>query len=322
MPEPVKHRVVLTGATGGLGRAILTELAARQDCEVLALVRDSSRLVQSFSNTLIERVDFADLSRLERLLQTFRPTAFIHGAATGMQKDSPLSPAELRECNVTMSVRLCELVAGISGCRFVFIGSGLAYRDQGRPLCEDDPLLMAGKYTYAASKAEADWCVREVAAKKAVPLVVIRPFSFSGVGDRGTRLFPSLLQKASEGGRFEVRSGENVRSYCAVRDIARGVLQATIFWQMTPTEAAIFNLGSDRTESLQILIKAVAEELQLNVKLDVVSHAAKPQFLVANVSRARAKLNWQPQINFAYALWELAQELFPNLKLNKPRQAL
>src|SRR6478736_8195004 len=128
-PEPVKHRIVLTGATGGLGQAILAELKARSDCSVLALVRDSTRVPLSFPNLQISQVDFAGLKRIEELVQAFQPTAFIHSAATGMQKDHPLSPSELRECNVTMSVRLCERVARVSNCRFVFVSSGLAYQD-------------------------------------------------------------------------------------------------------------------------------------------------------------------------------------------------
>jgi len=215
-PEPVKHRIVLTGATGGLGRAILAELQARSDCSVLALMRDSTRLPLNFPKLQISQVDFADLKRIEELVQAFQPTAFIHSAATGMQRDSLPSPSELRECNVTMSVRLCEVVARISNCRLVFVSSGLAYRDQGRSLREDDPLLMEPKSAYAYSKAEADIEVQKVAAENHVPLVIIRPFSFSGMGDKGTRLFPSLLRAATEERVADLSSGGQVRDHCAV----------------------------------------------------------------------------------------------------------
>lgn len=320
--ESVKHRIVLTGATGGLGRAILSELAARRDCVVLVLVRDASRVSQAFPNLQIERVDFADARRLEQLVRAFQPTAFIHSAATGMQLPRP-AWAEMLEANVTLSVRLAELVARIPGCRFIFISSGLAYRDQGRPLCEDDPLET--RHPYAASKAAADLLVRSVAGGQSMPLTIIRPFSFSGVGDLGTRLFPSLLQAAVEGRPADLSSGEQVRDHCAVSDIARGVLLAATQAASVGSAPDVFNLGSGRTEPLRRLIEGVVTELGLELKLNFGARPAnlfEPQFLVADTARARMQLNWQPQINFAHALWELAQASFPTLKLREPQRRL
>lgn len=324
-PETVKPRIVLTGATGGLGRAILAELSTRPDCQVLALVRDISRVAQAFPNLQIEGVDFGDQRRLEQLLQTFQPTAFIHGAAAGMQRDSVASWADLQESNVTLSVRLCELSARVPDCRFVFIGSGLAYQDQGRALCETDPLLVAAKNPYAASKAEADRLVQQAAAENSVPLVIIRPFSFSGIGDQGTRLFPSLLRAAIKGGSADLSPCEQVRDYSAVNDVARGVVLAAIRAAGVSSAPAIFNLGSGRTDSLRRLIEGVVAELGLTVKLNFGARPAnpfEPQFLVADTARARMQLNWQPRINFAHAIWELAQASFPALKLREPRRHL
>jgi nucleoside-diphosphate-sugar epimerase len=48
----------------------------------------------------------------------------------------------------------------------------------------------------------------------------------------------------------------------------------------------------------------------------------EPMYLAADISRARTLLNWRPKINFAHAIWELAQESFPSLKLKQPGAAL
>jgi len=316
-PAAVNHRIVLTGATGGLGRAMLGELEARNDCSVLALVRDPARLKPGAPHIQTAGVDFADLKRVEQLIHAFQPTTFIHAAATGMQIPRP-AWADMLECNVTLSVRLCELVASIPACRFVFISSGLAYRDQGRPLCEDDPLET--QHPYAASKAAADLLLRAVAAGNAGPLTVIRPFSFSGVGDMGTRLFPSLLQAAAQGRPIDLSAGDQVRDHCAVSDIARGVVVAAT-QPVVRSQTEIFNLGSGQAESLRQLIEHVVGELELKVKLNFGAQPAspfEPRYLVADISRAQARLGWKPRVNFAHAIWELAQASFPTLKLRQP----
>jgi UDP-glucose 4-epimerase len=316
-----RHRIALTGATGGLGRAILAELAARSDCSALVLVRDAARLVVTVPRVQVEPVDFSDESRLARLLESYQPTVLIHAAATGMQIPRP-PWREMLECNVALSVRLCELAARLPRCRFVFVSSGLAYRDQGRALREDDPVET--NHPYAASKAAAETLVRAVAAEDNLPLTIIRPFSFSGPGDAGSRLFPSLLRAAERGQSLELSSGEQVRSHCAVQDVARGVLAAATKGD-DAAAVACFNLGSDRTESLRHLVEGVVAELGLQVQLKFGARPAtpfEPRFLAADISRAQAQLGWRPQVNFAHAVWALAQESFPGLRLREPRQNL
>lgn len=317
-----RHRIALTGATGGLGRAILAELAARSDCSALALVRNAARRAVTVPCVPVEPVDFSDESQLARLLESFQPTVLIHAAATGMQIPRP-PWGEMLECNVALSVRLCELAARLPRCRFVFISSGLAYRDQGRTLREDDPVET--NHPYAASKAAAETLVRAVAAEDNLPLTIIRPFSFSGPGDAGSRLFPSLLRAAERGQSLELSSGEQVRSHCAVQDVARGVLAAATKRDDASTSVACFNLGSNRTESLRHLVEGVVAELGLQVNLKFGARPAtpfEPRFLAADISRAQTQLGWRPQINFAHAVWALAQESFPGLRLREPRQNL
>jgi hypothetical protein len=41
--------------------------------------------------------------------------------------------------------------------------------------------------------------------------------------------------------------------------------------------------------------------------------------LVADIQRARS-IGWEPRVNLAYAVWELAGSKFPDLKLRRPEQ--
>ena len=41
-----------------------------------------------------------------------------------------------------------------------------------------------------------------------------------------------------------------------------------------------------------------------------------------DIVHVRAGLNWRPRLNFAFAIWQLAQESFPSLKVKPPRQWL
>jgi nucleoside-diphosphate-sugar epimerase len=205
----------------------------------------------------------------------------------------------------------------------VFVSTGLAYRDQGRPLHEDDPLDT--QHPYGASKAAADILVRSAAAEFGVPLTIFRPFSFSGLGDSSSRLFPSLLRAAVENRPFEMTSGSQVRDHCAASDIAHAIGLAILQGPVSAHPTRIFNLGSGSLQPLRALVEGVVAELGLNITLrfgEKPLTSFEPKHLVGDIARARAQLEWRPRMNFAYAIWQLAGESFPSLKLKQPRQWL
>ena len=81
---------------------------------------------------------------------------------------------------------------------------------------------------------------------------------------------------------------------------------------------------SGSTISLRKLIEDLVKDLGLEVKLNFGARdylQFEPKYLVADISRARRFLNWQPRTNFAYAIWQLARESFPSLRLKQPPEA-
>jgi nucleoside-diphosphate-sugar epimerase len=314
------ERIVVTGGSGTLGRHVLERIATRADAQVLALVRGSSRLNETLKAVSCERVDFQDGKAAAEAIGRFQPTAVIHCAAGGMQLPRP-DWLELVQFNVNVSLRLCEITARVPNCRFVYVSSGLAYRDQGRPLREDDPL--DSQHPYAATKAAADMLVRARACELHMPLTVVRPFSFSGSGDTGSRLIPSLLRAAEQKRPLALSPGDQIRDHCAVNDIAEGIALAATRRDCVPAKSEVFNFGSGNCGSLRELIEGIVEELGLEVTLDFGARdyaPFEPRYLVADTARARALLRWQPRTRFAYAVWQLARESFPSLKINQPER--
>jgi nucleoside-diphosphate-sugar epimerase len=314
------ERVVLTGASGILGFHLASQLSDEARTAVLCLQRPSSQHRKLPAGVECHYVDFLARNALREVIQRFRPRSIIHCAASGTQFPKP-NWFEMVRFNVDATLTLCESASLLEDCSFVYVSTGLAYRDQGRPLVEDDPLDTL--HPYGASKAAADLLVRAAGAEFRVPLTVVRPFSFTGLADSGTRLFPALLRAAAEKRPFDMSPGDQVRDHSAVQDIARGVLAAASLTRNHPQPLRVYNLGSGDTTSLKHLIQRLVSDLDLDLKLNFGARdysPFEPHFMVADPARALADLGWRAQTNLAYAVWQLAQEAFPSLKLRVPKE--
>jgi nucleoside-diphosphate-sugar epimerase len=288
-------RVLLTGATGTLGRNLVRRLEREPDIQLFLPGR-------------------ADLARPESCVAEARPELVIHAAASGLRQPRPPF-SEIAQFNVSMTLRLFEAAPQT---RFILIGSGLAYKPQGRPLREDDPL--ESLHPYGATRAAADLLLRAAAISTGRPLIVLRPFSFTGLDDGGGRLFPALLEAALRREAFPLTAGQQVRDFCAVQDVAEAAVLAVRRESKCPPE--VFNIGSGVSATIRETVETVCQALGLAVDLHFGAqpyYPQEPMHLVADTTSARRTLGWQARTTLAYAVWQLARAQFPALEVRCPQ---
>lgn len=316
------HRVVLTGASGTLGTALLEILGNDPRYKVLLLLRKPMAGLSLCRSVSARKVDFNNHRRLKKIIRSFRPRTVVHAVATGMKSPRP-DWGDLVRINVDLPLRLLEACRNRASPHFIMISTALAYRDQGRPLREEDPL--ESLHPYGASKATADILVRSAAVEFGVPLTVLRPFSFTGPGDAGGRLFPAILRAAEEKRHLALSPGHQVRDFISACDVAWGIVAAMENPPPRVDRPSIYNLGGGATQSVRRTIKEVMRQLGLKVELGFGKKKAaegEPRFLVADGRKARRELGWVPQENLAHAVWRLAKASFPRLKVREPAREL
>ena len=266
-------------------------------------------------------MDLWDREGVARIVADFRPETIIHCAATGMEFPKT-EWFDLIRFNVDFTVNLCESAALSGGSHFIFISTGLAYKSIPRPLSEADPLDT--RHPYGASKAAADLLVRSASVEFGLPLTVLRPFSFTGIGDDRSRLFPSILRAASSGVPIELTSGLQSRDHISARDVASAII-ATVRNVPAPDNPAVFNIGGGSSATVREMVEGVVGELGIPVKLRFGAKAEgrfEPSYLVADSSLAKKKLNWFPAQRLSHAVWELSRESFRDLNLSEPQELI
>ncbi len=215
-------KVLLTGATGFVGSAVLRKLVSSH--EVRALVRaDSSRKnLAGFSVQTVEG-DLRDMHSLEKAVQGC--SVVFHVAA-----DYRLwvhRPGDLYEVNVSGSRNLVTAAAKARVERMVYTSSVavLGLNRDGSPADEDTPVSfsdMIGHYKRSKFLAEAE--VKRIAQNIGLPVVIVNPSTPVGPGDiKPTPTGRIIVDAASGRMPAYVDTGLN---FVHVDDVAEGHLLA------------------------------------------------------------------------------------------------
>jgi nucleoside-diphosphate-sugar epimerase len=320
-PPEWKRRVLLTGASGTLGFNIARLLATDVNCHLLLPVRRPLPYLAALGPQIeLVPLELRDKKSVEDLLARTDPDVIVHCAASGLRPPRA-SWFELISFNVETTLRLFESYCLSRVSHFIHVGTGLVYRPQGRPIRESDPVETL--HPYGASKAAADLLLQAAAVEFGRTLTIIRPFGFTGLQDFRPRLFPSLLHAALAREPFAMTSGEQIRDFCAVEDIAQAIVLSID--RVPEAQIEKFNLGGGGATRVRQLVETVCSELGLQVQIQFGQNPSPPYdpaYLVADISAARQALGWYPTTRLSYAVWELAQEMAPELSLQKPERSL
>ncbi len=210
-------KILITGANGFVGSALVNKLAMNSNYKITAATRN---LNPSFPKTvrLFSVGEFFESVNWENGLSGV--DVVIHCAArVHVMRETASDPfAEFRRINVVGSLRLAEQAAKEGVKRFIFLstikvnGSGTKL---GAPFCLEN--IPAPLGPYAISKWEAEQGLRDIAAKKEMEVVIIRPPLVYGLGVKEN--FAALLKLARVGIPLPLGRIHNKRSFVALDNL-------------------------------------------------------------------------------------------------------
>ncbi len=208
------RQVLVTGASGFIGTAVVERLVARGD-RVRALVRRTSRTAE-LERLGVERVtgDVGDLPALAAAVEGCDWVVHLAGAVKA------LSGEELFRANAEGTRNVALACAALQRPPVLVYVSSLAAAGpsvDGRPRTEEDPPAPVSRY--GESKLAGEEAVRAVAGR--VPASIVRPPLV--YGPRDAELMPQLLSMARVG--VVIRAGGQKRySAIHVADLSDGIV--------------------------------------------------------------------------------------------------
>lgn len=302
--------VLVTGGAGYIGSHTCKALA---QAGYLPVVYDS--LARGHASAVkwgpLEIGDLLDGERLRDVLRKYRPYGVIHFAGLSYVGESMEDPLSYYRNNVGGTMVLLRAMAAECVTRLVFSSSCATYGiPESIPIREDT--VQAPINPYGQSKLMVEQLMKDHARVTGLSSVALRYFNAAGADAAGeigethdpeTHLIPLILGAAQGsaptvtvfGNDHPTPDGTCIRDYIHVTDLANAHVKSLS--QATSNNGfEALNLGTGRGHSILEVIKA-AEEIT-GSKVPYVfgpRRAGDPSTLVADVGRAKARLDWRTQ---------------------------
>ena len=300
-------RVLVTGGTGYIGSTAVEILLTRGFD--ISILDDCS---MGHADTVPAGVRFiqGSLLNVDEVADALTGCdAVMHFAGKSLVGESVEKPDLYHLVNVDGTGILLDQMRKQSITKIVFSSSAATY---GEPKVV--PILETSETNptnpYGATKLAIDHMITAEAAAHGISAASLRYFNVAGAlkADRGwlaerhnpeTHLIPNVLRSTTEnpvkifGTDWPTADGTCIRDYVHVIDLIDAHVKALA--SLGSPGHKIFNLGSGSGYSVRQVIAAASAAIGHQIPfIDSPRRAGDPAVLIADISKAKTQLNWEP----------------------------
>jgi nucleoside-diphosphate-sugar epimerase len=277
-------RVLVTGATGFIGRQVLAPLVAR-GFDVHAVSREGA----AAQGVTGHAVDLLQPTEIVRLLGDVRPTHLLHFAWYAVPGDYWTSPENVRWVEASLS--LVRRFAELDGERVVLAGTCAEY-DWAHGFCSETVTPLSPSTLYGASKDALRRVVEAYSPQTGLSTAWGRIFFLYGPHERPERLVSSVARSLVNGQPAAATHGRQIRDFLHVADV--GDAFAAL---LDSDVSGPVNVGSGEARTIAEVVFALGQAAGRPdlVRLgEIPAPANDPPVLLADVRRLRDEVGWTP----------------------------
>ena len=322
--------VLVTGGAGYIGSHMVQKLCDERETVVVLDNLTTGFRAAVPADVPFYQGDIANQIQVHQIIADHDINAIIHFAGSIVVPDSVADPLGYYHNNTVKSRALLEVAVATGVKHFIFSSTAAVYGAPAvRMVSECEPLLPMSPY--GSSKLMTEMMLADTAVAHDFNYVALRYFNVAGADPQGrcgqsTPRATHLIKVACEtalakrshiavfGRDYDTTDGTCVRDYIHVSDLARAHWDA-LGYLRDGGKSDVFNCGYSRGYSVLEVIEAVKAVSGVDFRVDDNERrAGDPPALVADSSKLRATLGWQPELEdlntiVAHALaWEAKLE--------------
>ncbi len=280
------RRVLVTGATGFVGRHTLAPLA-RRGFEVVAVT--SRRPLGSCDCVRWMKADLLTPGAPAAVMAEVRPTHLLHCA--WYAEHGAFWTAVENFSWLLASIPLLEAFAEAGGRRVVTAGTCAEY-DWDAGVCEEERTPLRPRTTYGVCKNALHAVQGSLCSRTGVSAAWGRLFLLYGPHENPARLIPSVINALLDGGRARCTDGGQVRDLLHVQDAA----DALVSLLESEVEGPV-NIASGDPIALRDAVILISELAGAPFGVDfgaIPRRDGDPLVLLGDTRRLRKEVGWFP----------------------------
>lgn len=279
-------RILVTGATGFIGRQCLPLLSAK-GYEIHAVSSRTPSL--HFSDVLWHQSDLMEPAQVSQLITDVKPTHLLHFAWYAIPGRFWTSLDNFRW--VQASLFLLQAFARAGGQRVVMAGTCAEY-DWNYGYCSEKVTPLLPNTVYGKCKHSLQIMLEAFGKQTGISTAWGRIFFLYGPHEHPDRLIPSVIRSALQERPVRCSHGNQIRDFLHVQDVADAFVQL-----LNSEVSGAVNIASGRPVTLKDVIRKIVRELGHE---DLIEWGAlqpppgDPPLVAANVARLSNEVGWRP----------------------------
>lgn len=297
--------VLITGVSGFCGRHLVRRLREERDYRIVGLDVLCDSLSEKDLNDYVN-VDMRQSAPLQSVIMRERPMWVFHlaGVASGL-------PAKIYETNLLSVINLLEALCQNSPeTRVLIVGSAAEYGhvpESKMPIRESQPCKPTG--AYGLSKYAATLAALNYSQRRALNVVVARPFNIVGPGVSSSLVVGAIIHRILESigrrRRSIVTAGnlDTERDFIAVDDVVRAYIQL----MKSNVSGKIFNICSGVPTSIRSIVEKLISFSPTPIRVSFDPALARKDEAITVYGSSRRiyqKIGFKPSVSLDSALFQ------------------
>ena len=308
--------ILVTGGAGYIGsHCALALLNAGKDIVIFDNLStghiETIKTLSQNGNVEFIQGDLQNKSDVKKVFEAFNIDAVIHFAASSLVAESVKDPQKYYFNNVYGTLNLLEGMLEHGVKKIVFSSTAATYGEpQYNPIDENHPQSPINPY--GQSKLMIEKIMDDYSKAYNLRSVRLRYFNVAGADSNATigewhnietHLIPNILKSTFGGERifemygndYPTKDGTCIRDYINVEDLANAHILALEYLNRGG-ETNFFNLGTKDGDSVKDVFEACEKVCNKKIPVNIMPRrAGDPSSLVADNTRAKEILSWNPQ---------------------------
>jgi len=287
-------KVIVTGGAGFIGSNLVDELV-RKGYKVIVLDNFSTGRLSNLSHhskktVRIVKIDISENKKVDRY---FKGVSYVfHLAGLADIVPSIENPNKYFKSNVIGTFNILQAAKNARIKKFIYAASASCYGIPKKYPTNENALINP-MYPYALTKWQAEEIVMHWAKIYNFPAISLRFFNCYGLRSRTSGAYGAvfgvfLAQKLAKKSLTVVGNGKQTRDFVHVKDLVRAVLKAASSKKI----GEIYNVAGGKEITVNRIAKLIGGH-----KVSVPKRPGEPDRSLADISKIKAHLHWEPKIS-------------------------